>query len=282
MTNASRLAWRRRMRRRSGGGPGGTRVKSGRGGRRLLIAVGALAALLVVAGGAVAGGATIYSIDRYNEIAADVVPAEELIAAFSRGGAQIMDRHGEPIYEFVDELSGLRRPVPLSGIAQSMIDATTSTEDPSFWENNGLNTRGLTRAALENLTPYRGGFLEGSGGSSITQQLAKNIYIPREERADRSINRKIKEMVIAVELTKSYSKDQILEWYLNSISYSGIYTGVEAAANGYFDKPASELTLAESALLAGIPQSPALYDPLDSSNLTSERTSALSSPAKLR
>ena len=277
-TNASRIAWRRRMRRRGGGRHG----KSGGGGRRLLIAAGALMALLVVAGGATAGGAAIYGIGRYNEIAADVVPAEELIATFSRGGAQIYDRNGELIYEFVDELSGLRRPVPLSGIAQTMIDATTSTEDPSYWTNNGLNTRGLARAALENLTPYRGALLEGSGGSSITQQLAKNIYIPREERADRSINRKIKEMVIALELTESYSKEQILEWYLNSISYSGIYTGVEAAANGYFDKPASALTLAEAALLAGIPQSPALYDPLNPSNLASDRTIALGSAAKLR
>src|SRR5690606_20879720 len=97
----------------------------------------------------------------------------------------------------------------------------------------------------------------------------------REERTNRSVDRKIKEMVIALELTKKYEKDQILEWYLNSIPYGGIYTGIEAAAQGYFDKSAAELTLPEAALLAGIPQSPARYDPFSSTNLD-EKTGQLS------
>ncbi len=211
---------------------------------------------------ATAGG--VYAWDRYRDYARGVVAPEELLARLPGGGARVYDRNGVLLYEFVDEFGGLRRPVPLAEISPWLTKATVSTEDVTFYENSGLNIRGLARAGLENFTPFHGGgFLEGTGGSSITQQLAKNIYIPREERYDRTVSRKLREVVIALELTKRYSKDQILEWYLNSISYGGIYVGVEAAADGYFGKPAKDLTLAEAALLAGIPQAPVAYDPLN-------------------
>jgi membrane peptidoglycan carboxypeptidase len=261
------IAMRRRARRR------GTVARNGTTNRRRWLMVFAVAFLGMAFIGALAvGGAAMYAQQRYNEIAETVVPAEDLIEAFSRGGARVHDRNGELMYEFVDEFGGLRRPVALSQISDRMIEATISTEDNDFWENRGVNLRGLIRAGLENLTPFRGDseFFEGSGGSSITQQLAKNIYIPREQRAERSIERKIQETVIALELTERYSKEQILEWYLNSISYGGIYVGIEAAAEGYFDKGASELTLAEAALLAGIPQSPSLYYPLSPANFDVE------------
>jgi membrane peptidoglycan carboxypeptidase len=96
----------------------------------------------------------------------------------------------------------------------------------------------LARAAYENFFPGQIGFLKGTGGSSITQQLVKNVYISSEDRTERSIERKLKETIYAVELTNRYSKDQILEWYLNQIPYGGIYNGVEAAAVGYFGKSA--------------------------------------------
>ena len=237
----------------------------------MLIALAAVIGVFFISAGLVAGGAGLYAMNRYDQIAADVVPPEQLIAEQSRGGARILDRNGNLLYEFVDELSGLRRPVALEDMSQWLIDATVAVEDPTFYENNGLNTRGLVRAAVENFAPFlmgdEGQFLEGSGGSSITQQLAKNIYIPREERLERSVDRKVKEMVIALELTKRYTKDQILEWYLNSIPYGGIYTGIEAAAQGYFGKSAADLTLPEAALLAGIPQSPARYNPFSPENL---------------
>src|SRR5690606_25020671 len=240
--------------------------------------------LVAVTGAAITGGAALFALDRYNEVAETVVPPEELLSTWSRGGARIYDRNGVLLYEFVDELGGLRRPVPLNEISDWMIRATISTEDASFYDNNGLNMRGLMRASMENLTPFQGDMLEGSGGSSITQQLAKNVYIPADERAERSIDRKVKETVIALELTEKYSKDQILEWYLNSISYGGIYLGVEAAAQGYFGKDASELTLAEAALLAGIPQSPSRYAPLQSGQVAPGQTYVLSpsSETKLR
>ncbi|MEX2375460.1 MAG: transglycosylase domain-containing protein [Dehalococcoidia bacterium] len=278
---ASRLAMMRRRQRRNRRNNGGMSTRT-----RMLLALGAIVAVFLVAGGLVAGGSAIYAMDRYDEFAADVVPPEQLIAQQSRGGALILDRNGEVLYEFVDELSGLRRPVSLSQISQHLIDATIAVEDPTFYDNNGLNVRGLFRAGVENFAPFLvgdGEFFGGSGGSSITQQLAKNIYIPREERVERSIQRKLKETVIALELTEQYEKDQILEWYLNSISYGGIYTGIEAAAEGYFGKPASELTLPEASLLAGIPQSPARYNPFSPENLDEDsRQLSATSMAKAR
>ena len=257
---AARRAVRRRARRRRGNSAGnGGRSRSR---RLLLIAAGVLGALAMFAIAA-AGGVALYGKDKYDEFVADVVAPEELLSTLPRGGARIYDRNGVLLYEFIDEFGGLRRPVPLNEISDWVVKATIATEDANFYENNGLNIRGLIRAGVENLSPFGdSNFLEGTGGSSITQQLAKNVYIPKEERGDRSVDRKLKEAAIALELTDRYTKDQILEWYLNSISYGGIYVGIETAAQGYFGKAAAELSLAEAALLAGIPASPALYNPI--------------------
>ncbi|MCH2523843.1 MAG: transglycosylase domain-containing protein, partial [Dehalococcoidia bacterium] len=236
-------------------------VSSERSINPVLIVVAIAFSLILLVGIAVTVSGATYAFNRYTEIAKGVIPPEELIANLPQGGARIYDRNGSLMYEFVDEFTGLRRPVQLENISHWLIEATLAVEDPTFYENNGLNTKGLVRATIENLTPYGGDFLEGSGGSSITQQLAKNVYIPIEERAQRTIDRKARETVIAIELTEQYTKEEILGWYLNSISYGGIYTGIEAASQGYFNKTASELTIAEAALLAGIPQSPGLYYP---------------------
>ena len=253
---AGRRALRRRARRRRGNGGNGRT-------RRLLLIAGGVLALVAVLAVAAAGGAALYGKQKYDAFVAEVVPPEELLSTLPRGGARVYDRNGVLLYEFVDEFGGLRRPVPLNEISDWVVKATVATEDADFFENNGLNIRGLIRAGIENLSPFgESDFLEGSGGSSITQQLAKNVYIPKEERTERSVDRKLKEAAIAIELTNRYTKDQILEWYLNSISYSGIYVGIEAAAEGYFGKTAAELSLAEAALLAGIPASPALYNPI--------------------
>jgi membrane peptidoglycan carboxypeptidase len=91
--------------------------------------------------------------------------------------------------------------------------------------------------------------------------LVKQIYFTKEEREERSINRKVKEAALAIEVTREYSKDQILEWYLNEISYGGVFRGIQAAAQGYFGVNASDVTLAQAAFLAGLPQSPSNYDP---------------------
>ncbi len=191
---------RRRRRRRNGRGGGAPKRRS-----RGLITLSGVLILLVIVIVAAAGAGAIYAKSRYDEIASGVVPPAELIDQLSRGGARIFDRNRVLLYEFVDPLSGLRRPVPIDEISEHLIDATVATEDRDFWTNNGLNIRGLARAAYENFSPFGGQVFEGSGGSSLTQQLAKNVYILFEERAIRSIERKLKEAVIAVELTNRYT-----------------------------------------------------------------------------
>jgi membrane peptidoglycan carboxypeptidase len=223
---------------------------------------------MMLAGG---GAFAIAGFVIYRSYADDLVPIEEALAQQSAGGAEIYDRNGRPLYEFVDDLEGLRRPVPLSDVSRYLIDATIATEDSSFYSNPGVNIKGLLRAAYENFFPGQPGFLKGSGGSSITQQLVKNVYISEAERQKRSISRKLKETAYAIELTNRYSKDQILEWYLNQIPYGGIYNGIEAAAQGYFGKAAKDLTLSEAALLAGIPACPRCYDPRENLPAAIER-----------
>ncbi|TAJ20005.1 MAG: hypothetical protein EPO65_05125, partial [Dehalococcoidia bacterium] len=207
MNPALQAVLRRRLSKR-GTGP---LAEDGEQKSRALIVAGGVLASLFLAAILSAGGLGIFVLAQYNSISHAVVPPEQLIAQLPRGGARIYDRNGVLLYEFVDNLSGLRRPVPVGQIAPDLVKATIAVEDPTFYENNGINTRGFIRAGVENFTPFlSGNFLQGSGGSSITQQLAKNVYIPSEQRTDRTVDRKLRETVIALELTKKYSKDQIL------------------------------------------------------------------------
>ncbi|MEZ4643966.1 MAG: transglycosylase domain-containing protein [Chloroflexota bacterium] len=176
------------------------------------------------------------------------------------------------IYEVIDPLGGDRQWLTLEQIPQSIIDATVAIEDKSFWENPGYDVEGIGRAFYEFL--ILGGDVQG--GSSITQQLVKNTLIAPDRRvvgADVGLDdyrRKAEELVLARQLTQTYSKEQILEWYLNTNFYGNLAYGIEAAARVYFDKSASELTLAEASLLAAIPQSPAL-NPIDNPDAAKER-----------
>jgi membrane peptidoglycan carboxypeptidase len=210
--------------------------------------------------GLAAAGATGYGV--YRSYANGLESPDVAIAKQPSGGAEIYDRNGNLLYQYVDDRSGLRSPVKLADISPWMIAATISTEDASFWNNPGVNTRGLIRAGLEAVHLRSADAASNTGGSSITQQLVKNIYIAQADRSKRSYSRKAKETIYAIELSKRYSKDQILEWYLNQISYGGLYNGVEAASLGYFGKHAKDLTLPEAAMLAGIPAGPVRYDPV--------------------
>ncbi|HLF72401.1 MAG TPA: transglycosylase domain-containing protein [Dehalococcoidia bacterium] len=257
----SSAAFRRRSRRHRAGRPNGSHV----GGKKtsFLIKAAASIAVLGIIGFVVVMGAIVIV---YRSYADDLVAPDELAINRPSYGAKILDRNGKLLYEYVDDQSGLRRPVKIETVSPAFLAATIATEDDSFFSNPGLNLKGLARAAVEN-SPLGGSVFEGSGGSSITQQLVKNVYIPAEDRQERwssvGVSRKLKETIYALELTQRYDKEQILEWYINQISYGGVYNGVEAASEGYFGKPASELTIAEAALLAGIPQSPAAYDPVN-------------------
>ena len=205
----------------------------------------------------------------YSDFANDLAPPDQIEQTQRLlGSSRIFDRNGEEgvlLFEYARPYDGLRAPVRLHRVSQHLIDATIATEDSTFLTNEGINLRGLMRAAWENFGVGSSEFLGGSGGSSITQQLVKNVLIPPEERSGRTLNRvrgKVKETILAVELTDRYSKEQILEWYLNSIYYGNFSYGVGAASQRYFGKPPADLTLAESALLAGLPQAPSLYNPL--------------------
>jgi len=246
--------WMRRARRRSRKGGKGVSIWL-----KLALAAGLVGATAFT-------GLAIAGIIVYNSYADDLLAPDELAINEASSGATILDRNGKLLYEYVDDRAGLRRPVALENISQAFLGATISTEDSSFFTNPGINLKGLLRAAWEN-SPLGGSVFEGSGGSSITQQLVKNVYIPIEARSERwseeGVNRKLKETIYAIELTNRYDKEQVLEWYVNQISYGGVYNGVEAAAQGYFGKAAKDLTLGEAALLAGIPQSPVEYDPVN-------------------
>jgi len=207
-------------------------------------------------------GVAVFAILIYQSYARDLKPPEQAIAEASIGTSLAFDRSGsQKLYEYVDPLGGLKDPIPLQEMSPYLLAATVATEDASFYSNPGVNFRGLARAAVENLTPFGPGFLEGSGGSSITQQLVKNVYISQEDRFERRAERKIKETVIALELKRKHSDHQILEWYLNQIYYGNFAYGSQAAAQRYFNKRSLDLTLGEAALLAGLPQAPGDYTP---------------------
>ena len=166
------------------------------------------------------------------------------------------DRHGELLYEDFNE--GRRVNVDLAEIPQSLIDATIALEDDNFYTNPGIDFPATLRATLQFL-----GVVEGNtGGSTITQQLVRNIAFDYEYRTERSVQRKIEEILLAFALTQRLPKDDILKLYLNEIYYGNLAYGAQAAAQTIFGKDVGELTVGESALLAGLPQAPADLDPL--------------------
>ncbi len=146
-----------------------------------------------------------------------------------------------------------RTAVPLEQIATSVQEATIAIEDSDFYKNIGIEPTSIIRAVLANLST--GGY--GQGASTITQQVVKNSLLT----TDKTITRKIKEWVIAIKLTRVMSKQQILETYLNDTSYGGTIFGVEEASRAFFGKPAKDISLAQAAYLAAIPQAPTYYSP---------------------
>lgn len=179
---------------------------------------------------------------------------------------KLYDRTGQHLlYEVIDPLGGDRTWVGLSNIPQDLRNATIALEDRTFYQNPGYDAAGIARALWNNL---RGRPIQG--GSSITQQLVKNVLIDPSQRSQLSLDRKLQEFILAARISNKYSKDQILEWYLNTNFYGNLAYGVEAAARVYFGKPVSELTLSESAMLAAIPQSPGL-NPIDNYMLAKDR-----------
>lgn len=171
----------------------------------------------------------------------------------------IYDRHGNDLYEAFGE--GRRVRVSYDRIPQSLILATIAIEDDSFFENIGVDIGATAVAALAYLGAAPGEIT--AGGSTITQQLVRNVLFDFEKRSRRSVARKAEEIVLAVVLTGAKSKEDILEMYFNEIYYGNLAYGVQTAAQTFFGKDVQDLTLGEAAMLAGLPQAPASLDPLN-------------------
>jgi len=241
------------------------RSKQQRGGLwalRFAVAVMAITLLSFVLV-AFSGVAAVFGV--YAFYVQDLPSAEEIgrRSAETFETTRIYDRTGQTLlYEFIPPDFGRRTEVPLARIPAHLRNGTVAMEDKTFYTNPlGINIEGVGRAVWGELTGENLG-----GGSSIAQQLIRNVIMTPEERMERSYERKIKEMILAFELTRRYpgveGRDQILEWYLNNISYGRMAFGVEAAAQTYFGKHVEELSLAECAMLVPLGQSPAM-NPID-------------------
>lgn len=179
-------------------------------------------------------------------------PLEQFSTRKVSQSTKIYDRTGEVLlYEIFGEEK--RTIIPFESVPNSVKWATLAAEDANFYNQPAFNLKSIIRAFLINLKEGR----IAQGGSTITQQLVKNVFLTSEK----TITRKIKELVLAVELESRYTKDEIFSAYLNQIPYGSNAYGVEAAAQTYFDKPANELLLAESAALASLPRAPSYYSP---------------------
>ncbi len=179
----------------------------------------------------------------------------------------ILDRNGDILYEILDPQAGRRTYTPLNEISPYLVAATISTEDKDFYSHGGFDPLAIVRAFWQNLTSGE----TVSGASTITQQLARAVLFSPEERDQVTYLRKVREAILASEIERRYSKDEILELYLNEIYYGNQAYGVEAAAETYFNKSAGLLDLGEAAFLAGLPQAPSVYDIYTARDITLTR-----------
>ncbi|GAB4505279.1 MAG: PBP1A family penicillin-binding protein [Anaerolineales bacterium] len=209
---------------------------------------------LLVGLGLIVGSIALY---QYYAIARTLPSVSDLRQRASQfETTRILDRNGNLLYEIIDPNAGRRTYVTLDKISPYIVAATIATEDKDFYSHPGFDPAAILRALWEN---YRTGG-QGGGASTITQQLARNLLLSPEERVQRTYTRKAREIILAAEITRRYSKDEILELYLNENYYGNLAYGIEAAAETYFGKTAGDLTLAEASFLAGLPQSPSIYD----------------------
>lgn len=227
--------------------------------RTFLRSVGALAAAATVA----AVGASCYAREGVTSL-----PSGQDIrrVATMAQATVLLDVHGQRAFTLYREQ---RIDVPLKRISPHLVRAIVAVEDQRFYDHDGIDLVRVAGAALSNLRQGA----RAQGGSTLTQQLARNSFLTPEK----TYTRKVKELVLARRLEAQYSKNQILELYLNKVYFGAGLYGAEAAALGYFGKPAADLTLAEAALLAGLVKSPSAYAPtVNLARATSRRNLVLS------
>lgn len=200
---------------------------------------------VIVAGVILASGVVFYFSKTLPSV--DRIASRQIVQS-----TKIYDRTGKVLLYEIS--AGERRTVvPLSEISQFLRDATIAIEDENFYTGSGVDWKAIVRALIANLE--HGEIVQG--GSTITQQLARNAFLSLEQ----TFSRKIREAILATQLNRRYSKDQILEFYLNEIPYGPTAYGVEAASQTYFGKPIQEISLAEAAILAALPRAPSYYSP---------------------
>ncbi len=178
------------------------------------------------------------------------LPSPDKVVRREGFSSKIYDRNGKPLYDIFED--GRRIPIDIKDVPETLKEATVSIEDKNFYEHGGFDILGTLRGISRQFTRGR-----AQGGSTLTQQLVKNTILTDE----RSIWRKVREFILAIQIERTYTKDQILQMYLNEAPYGGTAYGVYAASDSYFGKQPKELDLAESAILAGLPQRPSYYSP---------------------
>src|SRR5258708_25965106 len=178
------------------------------------------------------------------------LPSTDGVVRKNGFSSKIVDRNGVVLYDVYNDQN--RIPVNFSAIPVYLRQGTISIEDKNFYKNNGFDITGIIRGLLS--TFFRG---QLAGGSTLTQQLVKNALLTQ----DRTIVRKFKEFILTAEVDSRFTKDQILQMYLNQVPYGGTAWGVEAASEMYFGQKVKDLNLVECAFIAGLPQSPSYYSP---------------------
>lgn len=238
----------------------------------LFLALGVLSVLTLGAAGATAA----VQWSRLNESLPTIQEANDLRFATTK----IYDRNWMLLSEVSDPATGWRTPVGydeiMDHIAQQqsdpnkpqrawIFDATVAAEDSSYWTNIGVSPAAIARSFVQNVQGS-----SFSGASTITQQLVRLVY-PEQIGTERSYTRKMREAVMAIRFTQHYTKEEILEMYLNKVYYGRRSYGIDAASQTFFNKHPWDLTLAEAALLAGLPQAPSYYDPIDNYEVAKAR-----------
>ncbi len=213
--------------------------------------IGAMALTLLVLLGMIAY--YLYEVGQYSDAVNNL---RERTSNFET--TLILDANGTKLAEFSDPNTGPRQEIQLNQISPWLIDATVATENETFYTDPGFSILAIVRAAYQNV--QAGDTV--SGASTITQQLARALVLETEFASQRTTERKLVEIIVASEIKRKYTKNEILDIYLNEIFYGNRAYGIEAAAQIYFQKSASDLNPAEAAFLAGLPQSPAQYDPV--------------------
>lgn len=226
-----------------------TKKSSGFSLGKILLVVGLVLFVMVIGVGC---GFLTASLNTRSNLAEDIVPP---------ASSQIYDIHGNEIANI--HAAENRRPIGINEIPKNLQNAFIAVEDNRFYDHIGIDPRGIVRAIWANIR----GRTVTEGGSTITQQLAKNAYLTQ----DRTLKRKVQEVFLALQLERQYTKQEILELYMNQIYFGQGAYGVQAAARTYFGKDAKDLTLNECAMLAGIPKSPNYYSPVNNMDAATER-----------